>query len=84
MSIDEVREELKNSSLSISAKKTLEACLNIGYNLTIQMKDGPFICGAGGPHDSMNLPDYVFICPKYGMDGMATYKKVSDYSAPGY
>lgn len=43
-----------------------------------------FICGEGGERDEMGLPDYISVCPAYGADGMAMYKKYKDYSAPGY
>jgi len=41
-----------------------------------------FICGEGGGKDDMGLPDRIFVCPSYGLDGMAMYKKEKDYSAP--
>jgi hypothetical protein len=41
-----------------------------------------FICGEAGPKDDMGLPDSIFVCPAYGLDGMSIYKKVKDYSAP--
>jgi hypothetical protein len=43
-----------------------------------------FICGEGGEKDSMGLPDTILICPSYGLDGVAMYKKYKEYSAPGY
>jgi hypothetical protein len=43
-----------------------------------------FICGIAGDKDQMGLPEYVDICPTYGLDGFARYKKDTDYSAPGY
>lgn len=43
-----------------------------------------FICGEGGEKDEMGLPDAIFVCPAYGLDGMAMYKKHKDYSAPSY
>jgi len=43
-----------------------------------------FICGENGSKDSMGLPERLFICPSYGLEGMAVYTKTSDYSAPGY
>jgi hypothetical protein len=45
---------------------------------------GPFICGEGGDKDSMGLFEYYLICPTYGLDGFASYKKDKDYSAPGW
>ena len=43
-----------------------------------------FICGEAGEKDSMGLPEYISVCPAYGADGMAMYKKHKDYSAPGW
>ena len=41
-----------------------------------------FICGEAGEKDSMGLPEEIMICPTYGLDGFASYKKSRDYSAP--
>jgi hypothetical protein len=43
-----------------------------------------FICGEAGEKDSMGLPDKIMVCPAYGLDGFASYKKDRDYSAPGW
>lgn len=43
-----------------------------------------FITGVSGDKDEMGLPEYVSICPTYGLDGFATYKKSSDYTSPDY
>ena len=43
-----------------------------------------FICGEAGEKDSMGLPDRLFVCPAYGLDGFAVYKKERDYDAPGW
>lgn len=44
----------------------------------------PFICGTAGGKGADDMPDYVLVCPMYGADGMAMYKKYKDYSAPEY
>ena len=41
-----------------------------------------FICGEGGEKEDMGLPEFISVCPTYGLDGMAMYKKHRDYSAP--
>ena len=46
--------------------------------------DRPFICGTAGNTDKDNMPEYVLVCPTYGADGFALYKKHKDYSTPGY
>ena len=43
-----------------------------------------FICGESGEKDEMGLPEFISVCPAYGLDGMAMYKKHTDYSAPGW
>ena len=43
-----------------------------------------FICGASGEKDSMGLPEKIMVCPAYGLDGFAAYKKYRDYDAPGW
>lgn len=43
-----------------------------------------FICGESGEKDDIGLPEYISVCPAYGLDGFAIYKKHKDYSAPGW
>jgi hypothetical protein len=43
-----------------------------------------FICGEAGTKDQMGLPENIFVCPTYGLDGFAVYKKEKDYTAPGW
>ena len=43
-----------------------------------------FICGEGGEKDDMGLPEFISVCPAYGLDGFAYYKKHTEYSAPGW
>lgn len=44
----------------------------------------PFICGTAGGKGADGMSDYVLVCPMYGADGAAMYKKYKDYSAPEY
>jgi len=44
----------------------------------------PFICGVAGGVGADNMADYVLVCPAYGANGAAMYKKYKDYSAPEY
>jgi CO dehydrogenase/acetyl-CoA synthase delta subunit len=46
--------------------------------------DRPFICGTAGEKQKDHLHEYILVCPAYGADGFALYKKHKDYSAPGY
>ena len=41
-----------------------------------------FICGEGGEKDEMGLPEFISVCPAFGLDGFAMYKKHKEYSAP--
>ena len=43
-----------------------------------------FICGQSGDLDGMGMPERIFVCPSWGLDGFLVYKKETDYSAPGY
>jgi hypothetical protein len=44
----------------------------------------PFICGDVGDTDEYGMREYYLVCPMYGADGFALYKKHKEYSAPGY
>jgi len=44
----------------------------------------PFICGVAGDKGADDLNEYILVCPMYGADGFAMYKKHKDYSAPEY
>jgi len=44
----------------------------------------PFVCGTAGGTGADGMADYVLVCPAYGADGSAMYKKYKDYSAPEY
>jgi hypothetical protein len=46
--------------------------------------DRPFICGWAGNKGLDNMKEFVLVCPAYGADGFALYKKHKDYSAPEY
>jgi hypothetical protein len=43
-----------------------------------------FVCGEGGTKDEMGLPEMIMVCPSFGLDGFAMYKKSSNYTAPEY
>lgn len=44
----------------------------------------PFVCGSTKDIDTDGMPVYVLVCPMYGSDGFAIYKKHRQYSAPSY
>jgi hypothetical protein len=46
--------------------------------------DRPFVCGWAGKEGEDGMKEFVLVCPAYGADGYALYKKHKDYSAPGY
>lgn len=41
-----------------------------------------FVCGESGDKDTMGLPEKIFVCPGYGIQGMAVYTKTQDYKEP--
>jgi hypothetical protein len=43
-----------------------------------------FICGTAGDKGEDGMYEYILVCPSYGADGFAMYKKHKDYSAPEY
>jgi hypothetical protein len=47
-------------------------------------RGAPFICGAGTETGKDGLPEMIMVCPSFGLDGFAIYRKSSDYSAPSY
>lgn len=49
-----------------------------------QLEGVYFICGEGGNKDEMGLPEFIQVCPAFGLDGFAMYKKHTEYSAPEY
>jgi len=46
--------------------------------------DKPFICGVAGEVQEDKLNEFILVCPAYGADGFAMYKKYKNYSAPEY
>jgi hypothetical protein len=46
--------------------------------------DKPFICGVAGEVQEDKMNEYILVCPAYGADGFAMYKKYKHYSAPEY
>jgi hypothetical protein len=54
------------------------------HSLPAKLGDAYFICGESESKDEMNLPEQIFICPAYGLEGSAIYTKTADYSAPSY
>ena len=64
-------------------RETNEKFTNIFKHSNPEKYEGVyFICGEGGDRDGMGLPEKLFVCPAYGLDGMAIYTKTSEYSAP--
>lgn len=47
-------------------------------------RSGPFICGVAGEKGADGLEERIYVCPQYGLEGMAIYKKEKDYSSPGW
>jgi len=49
-----------------------------------QLEGVYFICGESGNKNEMGLPEFIQVCPAFGLDGFAMYKKHTEYSAPEY
>jgi hypothetical protein len=64
--------------------KQFEALKKVWLHLQAEHTGMFFICGEAGEKDEMGLPEFISVCPAYGLDGMAMYKKHTDYSAPGW
>lgn len=62
--------------------KQFEALKKVWLHLRAEHTGMFFICGESGEKDDMGLPEYISVCPAHGLDGMAMYKKHTDYSAP--
>ena len=65
-------------------RKKVEKYETIFKHAMAEETDVFFICGEAGDKDSMGLPEKIMVCPTYGLDGFASYKKDRDYSAPGW
>ena len=58
--------------------------VKVWYHSDPERSGSYFICGEGGDKDQMGLPEMILVCPSYGLDGVAAYKKATDYSAPAW
>jgi hypothetical protein len=64
--------------------KQFEALKKVWIHLQAEKTGVFFICGESGEKDSLGLPEFIQVCPTIGLDGMAFYKKHTEYSAPGW
>lgn len=69
---------------SIQAAKVLRRVAVTMQTQTPEKTGALFLCGIGGERDVYGLPEYIEICPTYGMQGVAMYKKFREYSEPGW
>jgi len=82
--VSAIEEAYNNIVISEEEHKQFEALKKIWIHLQAEKTGAFFICGEGGEKDEMGLPEAIFVCPTYGLDGMAMYKKEKDYSSPGW
>jgi hypothetical protein len=85
LEIDELNNkiaELERENSNI--KKAAERIANIITTSDPERTGAMFICGVAGKTCEDKLPEYILICPTYGLDGHAIYKKHTDYTAPGW
>lgn len=76
------KENLQNKA--IEAAKILRRVAVTMQTYNSEQSGALFVCGIRGEHDSMGLPEYLDVCPTFGMQGIAVYKKFKDYSEPGW
>ena len=83
--MDEAREEIERLRGNLEKLEAENEKLKNILRKAFPEKSGHFfICGEAGEKDSMGLPEKIMVCPAYGLDGFASYKKDRDYSAPGW
>lgn len=67
-----------NDPLDETDRKRFEALRWMFFHMMPEKSpDTYFICGEGGSKDDNRLPEYIFVCPAYGADYSAPYKKIS-------
>lgn len=69
---------------SIEAAKILRRVAITMQTQTPETSGALFLCGIGGERDDFGLPEYIDICPMYGLQGIAVYQKIREYSEPGW
>jgi len=68
----------KNNPLDDTEREQFELLKKMFlHRIPERMPDTYFICGDGGETDEDTLPEYIFICPAYGVGWSIPYKKVS-------
>ena len=77
-------EEAYNNILTDEEHALFEKLKKIWMHSSPEKTGTFFVCGEGGERDEMGLPEMIMVCPAYGLDGFAIYKKTTDYSAPEY
>ena len=77
---DEVYNKFRQMEIELTRLKRFETMFK--HIKADKLQDVLFISGHAGEKDEMGLPEYLSVCPAYGLDGEAIYKKHKDYSAP--
>jgi len=80
---DAIIEQNKTDNV-IAVAKVLRRVAVTMQTQTPETSGALFLCGIGGDRDSYGLPEYIEICPTYGLQGVAMYKKFREYSEPGW
>ena len=78
--------DVLSSRVSITDKEheLFEKLKKVWFHTQPDKSGSFFICDESGERDEMGLPEMIMVCPAYGLDGFAIYKKTKDYSAPEY
>jgi hypothetical protein len=92
ISLDEIdklnNEELLDVFVEVFVANSTDqelATQNEGYREELRRLFGVerlFICGNTSEIDHDGMPINVLVCPSYGSEGYAVYKKIKDYSTP--
>jgi len=60
----------------MTEQEELEALRRIYRQLKFETSGAAFITGVGGKQDANGMPEYILVCPTYGLDFSYRYKRV--------
>jgi hypothetical protein len=68
----------------VNAAKSLSKIRTAFITSTPEKFPSIFITGITGEIDEFGMPEYLTVCPHYGMPGFALYRKDKQYTEPGW
>jgi len=76
--IEQIGQRLRDGSPLDDSERELAARIVFAAGQAFYDKSGAmFICGVGGDVGEDGLPDTVFVCPSYGADHSAAFRRVT-------